>query len=182
MRHLLLTVAVLGLSAFSASAQQYISKRPDGMRIGQTADQLFSFHGVTPVAQRAAAAQAALTNSTGGSTANATLAAGALTDSTTGSASGTLAAATNTSALTDNTTGSATTTLASISDAATKNAIASLAAQLAIQRSLNTVLINAVASLAAKSNTHNDNVAKISVLLNELRAAEVEKGLIKGAP
>lgn len=60
--------------------------------------------------------------------------------------------------------------------------------ELATQRALNTVLINAIASLAAKINTtvtdvttQNNNDAKITELVNELRATIVAKGLHAGS-
>jgi len=163
-----------------------------GYQVGGAASEKISFHGVTPVIMRVGANQTALTDSTGGSVSNATLAAGvtltAVTDNSTGSATSTIAAATNTQALTDNSGGTPATTIAVIADAATANAVASIAVELATQRALNTVLINAVASLAAKINTtltdlgvQNSNDAKIAELANELRAALVEKGLIKGS-
>ena len=110
------TFFALSLLAVASVALSAVQVRPigvDSYTFGQSAADKLGFWGATPVVQPAGAAQAALVNNTGGSTANSTL-----------------AAVTAPSALTDNTTGSASTTLASISDAATKNAVASLAARL----------------------------------------------------
>jgi hypothetical protein len=145
----IVAIAVLALSSsFAEDVKTTITAA--GEKIATTATQPLAFHGAPPVAQRSGAAQTALTDSTGGSTANATL-----------------SAVTAPSALTDSSGGSASTTLASISDTATKNAVASLAARQAEDRA-------AIVALT-------DAVAKEAKLINELRAALVEKGLIKGS-
>lgn len=144
----ILALLVCGFAAFGQSTD--IRQTVAGTVIGRATDKAVSFHGAAPVVQRSGAAQTALTDSTGGSTANATL-----------------SAVTAPSALTDNSGGSASTTLASISDTATKNAVASLAARQAEDRA-------AIVALT-------DAVAKEAKLINELRAALVEKGLIKGS-
>lgn len=54
--------------------RQHSDGNPDGQVFGQSTSDLISFYGATPVAQRSGAAQAAITDNTGG-TASATLAA-----------------------------------------------------------------------------------------------------------
>lgn len=91
-----------------------IRKTSKGLMVGYTPASLVGFHG-TAAAQRSGAAQAALTDSTGGTASDATLA--AVGDTSQGDESGDI----------------------------------------------------------------NNNFAKVAKLLNELRAAMVEKGLIKGS-
>jgi hypothetical protein len=189
MKYALLTLlAALVLAttpAFAQSANTQLRQTDTGLLIGSSATQKLAFYGGARVVQPHSAAQAALVNNTGGSTANATLAAGALTDNSGGAtADGTIAAVAAPSALTDNTTGTASTTLASISDAATKNAIASLAARQAENRAAIVALTDAVKELSTASNAHNDNLAKIAVLVNAVRSALAPTtgvGLLKGA-
>lgn len=69
---LTLALAIACLSAFAESPQD--KQTGAGRTITTTATQKLAFHGSTPVVQRSAAAQTALTDSTGGSTAAATLA------------------------------------------------------------------------------------------------------------
>lgn len=48
---------------------QLSSGSPDGQKIGQSTSDLIGFYGVTPIAQKAAAAQAAVTDASGGTAA-----------------------------------------------------------------------------------------------------------------
>ncbi len=146
---LIFALTLVGVTVVLAHHAEVLDSNA-GLQFGRSATESIGFHGATPSDQRTSASQTALTDNTGGSTADATL-----------------AVVTAPSALTDNTTGTASTTLASISDAATKNAVASLAARQAENRAAIVSLTNAV--------------AKETKLLNELRAALVEKGLIKGS-
>lgn len=72
------TLALFGVLittlALAADKPQGTIVRPDGMRLNTAADQPLSFYGATPVEQPSGAAQTALTDSTGGSVADATLA------------------------------------------------------------------------------------------------------------
>lgn len=67
-------VAILA-AAVRLSAAEQIDTNATGIAIGGVAEDRIGFHGATPLAQRSNAAQTALTDSTGGSTADATLAA-----------------------------------------------------------------------------------------------------------
>ncbi len=129
---------------------------------GANAAQKVGFHGTAPTVQRSSASQTALTDSTGGSVADATLAVvtapSAVTDSSTGSASTTLAAITSSTP--------ADLTAVGVQLGVIKNAVASLAARQAENRAAIVALTNAA--------------AKEAKLLNELRASLVAKGLIKG--
>ena len=72
--HLTLCMAAaLCVAAMPVSAAEQIDTNAAGMAIGGVAADRIGFHGATPLAQRTNAAQTALTDSTGGSTADATL-------------------------------------------------------------------------------------------------------------
>lgn len=51
------------------AARQLSDGGPDGTSLGQSTSDLISFYGVTPVAQKAAAAQAAIVDASGGTAA-----------------------------------------------------------------------------------------------------------------
>lgn len=51
---------------------QYLGRRTDGISVGKSITDTVSLYGVTPVAQPAAAAQAAITDSSGGTANSAT--------------------------------------------------------------------------------------------------------------
>lgn len=51
------------------AAYQLSDGNPDGTKLGQSITDLIAFYGVTPIAQKAAAAQAAVTDASGGTAA-----------------------------------------------------------------------------------------------------------------
>ncbi len=104
-----------------------------GTKIGTATGQKIAFHNSTPVIQRASASQTALTDSTGGSTANATLA-----------------------------------------------AITTFTPSVAWDGAMVYPSAADATAIAAAITALKDAVAKEAKLLNEIRAALVEKGLIKG--
>lgn len=120
---LLILALLCSVSAFAQSTD--IKETGNGTVVGRTAAKKIAFHGSTPVAQRAASAQAEVTKTTG--------------------------AAVATTAVTQT----------------TPWGFASQAQGDLITTRLNTLIA--------------DNAALVT-LVNELRAALVEKGLIKGAP
>jgi hypothetical protein len=164
----------------------------DGMSLGKTAIEKISLYGVDPVAQRAGAAQTAIGAALAGTVGN------SLTDNSGGSANTTIEALTTAvgSALTDNPTGTANNTLndvgAAFSQSANNNTFADLAARC---NPLRTDLLAAVAAgnnnsadLAARCNELRTDVNALlaraneeRTLLNELRAALVALGAIKGS-
>ena len=168
MKHPKIFLATFLLIAASAlyAGISHEKETASGITYGNDAADKVAFHGAAPVAQRSGAAQTALTDSTGGSTANATL-----------------AAVTAPSALTDSSTGAASTTLAALSALSTSDTYTDAAVNAKL-----TVIKNAIASLAARQAENRaaiaaltDAAAKEAKLLNELRAALVEKGLITGS-
>lgn len=169
-----------------------------GVKVGSGTERLVGFHGNPGSPRRKGAVQAALIDNTGGNASDSTLVAAAVTpvaDQSGGSApDDTIEVVTMPVELTDSTGGSASGTLANITDTGgaadvgpVKDAIASLAAGHEGSRIAILALRDAVATLAGKVNaiisdtTTNDNMAKLAVLVNELRASLVEKNLIKGA-
>jgi hypothetical protein len=183
-----------------------------GTMIGTGVTQLLGFWGKTPIVQPSGAAQAALTNSTGGSTASTTLADGftstAFTVSTGGTPSTTLPALTLPTVLTGSTGGSADgawQTLPVLTDspasadalrddietnlsAAIRNNFAEISTYLAVLDTMSGNYKNSITSLGttlnlviADTSTTNDNVAKLATLVNAMRTALVNAGLMKGS-
>lgn len=76
MKHILLLSALLATALASAEDYPLIRENPQTKEVEVTrnSSQLLGFHGATPIAQRSGADGTALTDSTGGSVANATLA------------------------------------------------------------------------------------------------------------
>lgn len=156
----LLTALAVGVIV----ADETVNKSGTGLHIGTSAADRVGFHGTTPAAQRSGANQTALTDSTGGSVSNATLADGL-----------TVTAPAAITAYTAHASGSTPVT----SNAATD--LDTTAAPLATAVSELTALRAKVNTIVTDVGTQNDNQAKIAELVNELRAALVEKGLITGS-
>jgi hypothetical protein len=154
-----------------------------GVKIGTGIDRLIGFHGVTGSPQRKGAAQTALTDSTGGTAADAVLA-----DGLTAVAPAALTATAPAAATVES-------DITTFSDPPTSGEMAVLVtfvnALKADNEDLRTKLAAAVVDLGvlrtpvvaavADITTQNNNDAKVAVLLNEIRGVLVDKGLMKGA-
>lgn len=174
-------LVAVSLNAFADSVQEKVTAA--GKQYGTSTSQAIGFHGAVPTGQRSAAAQTVLTDSTGGSTSNVTLA-----DGLTATAPAALTATAPAAA----TVGS---DIAAFTDPPSAGEMAALRtfvnALKADNADLRTKLAAAVVDLAAlrtplaaavtDDSTQNDNDAKIAKLLNELQAALVAKGFIKGS-
>ena len=128
-----------------------IKETAAGITVSRRAAKPLAFHGSTPVAQRAGAAQALVTKGTGA----------VLGGTLTGTLSGALADLAPIALSTTDT----------YSDAAVNGAVNAVITAANLQAKELQARVNQLVS---------DNAASI-VLVNELRAALVEKGLIKGA-
>jgi hypothetical protein len=229
-RLLISVVATLSCVAVLFAETSQVRPTDNGWLIGETATQKFGFHGATPTVQRAGAAQAALTDSTGG-TASTTLAATTgittitipLTSLATGLSTSaidlltnytpgyafkilkvdwvTTVAGTGSSAsqvfnleigTTNLTGGVVTATLASTATigsitagtAVTANNTGTASDNFSIEMAAGGTVFTAGAGYFVIEIQNLDTVntaASITRLLNEIRAADVEKGLIKGS-
>ena len=167
---ILLSVALFTVSsAFAQRAQ--IREKANGTVIGTTAAQKLGLHGATPVVQRAGVAQAAVGAQTG------TLAIGSLKTLVFTGNSGTGACTVTGLAVGDVVSG-----VVNITDA-TDGTTSFSGTVSVVDQLMQTGTANLPAKkffvIAGKNNT--DDVSALKTLVNELRAALVEKGMIKGS-
>jgi hypothetical protein len=154
---LLFFLLTLGAAFIFAADKPFgVDLRPQGLYLNKAAAEPLSFHGATPSIQRSGSAQAAVTDT-----------AATLTGTLTGTANGSLVDIAATAAATA---GSAEPSAAQV-DAGIATAVASIVTGVNEQNKEMQAQINKLVT---------DNAAQ-TVLINELRAALVEKGLITGS-
>lgn len=169
------TVIDFGATGIKADAIEE-STGGAGTLIGSTSAKKVGFHGTAATAQRASANQTALTDNTGGSVADAVLPVNTLTDNGGGAAADRTIGAIAANAITATSPGSGAdgTTPAGAQWTAAVTDLGNLRTDVIACR-------DAVKELSTASNIHNDNIAKIAELLNEIRLVLVNKGLMKGS-